>query len=42
LVQEVKTKMINGRATLPFCRQLIEEREKNNMSDLEIAYTCGE
>ncbi|KAJ7888809.1 cytochrome P450 [Mycena leptocephala] len=41
LVQEVKTKMANGRATPSFCRQLIEEREKNNMSDLEIGYTCG-
>jgi hypothetical protein len=33
--------MANGRATPSFCRQLIEEREKNNMSDLEIGYTCG-
>ncbi|KAJ7249189.1 cytochrome P450 [Mycena haematopus] len=41
LVREVKTKMANGRATPSFCRQLIEERQKNDMSDLEIAYTCG-
>ncbi|KAJ7845283.1 cytochrome P450 [Mycena olivaceomarginata] len=41
LVQEVKTKMANGRATPSFCRQLIEEREKNEMGELEIAYACG-
>ncbi|KAF7336984.1 Cytochrome P450 [Mycena venus] len=41
LVQEVKTKMASGRATKSFCRQLIEDREKNEMSDLEIGYTCG-
>ncbi|KAJ7471423.1 cytochrome P450 [Mycena galericulata] len=41
LVKEVKTKMENGRAQRSFCRQLIEDRAKNDMSDLEIAYTCG-
>ncbi|KAF8176716.1 cytochrome P450 [Mycena galopus ATCC 62051] len=41
LVQEVKTKMANGRATPSFCRQLIEEREKNDMNELEIAYACA-
>ncbi|KAJ6561900.1 cytochrome P450 [Mycena capillaripes] len=41
LVQEVKTKMETGRAQPSFCRQLIEDRKKNDMSDLEIAYTCG-
>lgn len=41
LVQEVKTKMANGRATPSFCRRLIEEREKNEMGELEIAYACG-
>ncbi|KAF8176725.1 cytochrome P450 [Mycena galopus ATCC 62051] len=41
LVREVKTKMANGRATPSFCRQLIEEREKNEMNELEIAYTCA-
>lgn len=41
LVDEVKSKMEHGRAQPSFCRQLIEDREKNGMSDLEIAYTCG-
>ncbi|KAJ7487924.1 cytochrome P450 [Mycena latifolia] len=41
LVDEVKTKMEAGRAPPSFCRQLIEDREKNDMSDLEIAYTCA-
>ncbi|KAJ6545012.1 cytochrome P450 [Mycena vulgaris] len=41
LVREVKVKMENGRAPYSFCRQLIEEREKNDMNELEIAYTCG-
>ncbi|KAJ7108066.1 cytochrome P450 [Mycena crocata] len=41
LVKEVKIKMENGRAQQSFCRQLLEDREKNDMTDLEIAYTCG-
>ncbi|KAJ6561881.1 cytochrome P450 [Mycena capillaripes] len=41
LVGEVKAKMVNGRATPSFCRQLLEEREKNEMSELDIAYACG-
>ncbi|KAF7302672.1 Cytochrome P450 [Mycena chlorophos] len=41
LVNEVKTKMANGTAQHSFCKELIENREKNDMSDLEIAYTCG-
>ncbi|KAJ6512686.1 cytochrome P450 [Mycena sanguinolenta] len=41
LVREVKSKMETGRATQSFCRQLIEERQKNGMSELEIGYTCG-
>ncbi|KAJ7227468.1 cytochrome P450 [Mycena pura] len=41
LVNEVKSKMKNGRAQLSFCRQLLENREKNDMTDLEIAYACG-
>ncbi|KAJ6560734.1 cytochrome P450 [Mycena sp. CBHHK59/15] len=41
LVQEVKAKMEKGRAAPSFCRQLIEDRKKNDMTDLEIAYTCG-
>ncbi|KAJ7141223.1 cytochrome P450 [Mycena epipterygia] len=41
LVQEVKTKMENGRAQPSFCRQLLEDCAKNDMNDLEIAYTCG-
>ncbi|KAJ7679177.1 cytochrome P450 [Mycena polygramma] len=41
LVQEVKTKIANGRAPPSFCRQLLDDREKNNMSELDIAYTCG-
>ncbi|KAJ6512698.1 cytochrome P450 [Mycena sanguinolenta] len=41
LVNEVKDKMDAGRASHSFCRQLIEEREKNDMTDLEIAYTCA-
>ncbi|KAJ7111970.1 cytochrome P450 [Mycena epipterygia] len=41
LVKEVKTKMANGRAPRSFCRQLLEDREKNDMSELEIGYTCG-
>ncbi|KAJ7472750.1 cytochrome P450 [Mycena latifolia] len=41
LVNEVKAKMDTGRAPHSFCRQLIEEREKHGMSELEIAYTCG-
>ncbi|KAJ7683714.1 cytochrome P450 [Mycena rosella] len=41
LVKEVQTKMENGRAPHSFCRQLIEDREKHEMSELEIAYTCG-
>ncbi|KAF7336962.1 Cytochrome P450 [Mycena venus] len=41
LVNEVKAKMEVGHASNSFCRQLIEDREKNDMSDLEIAYTCG-
>ncbi|KAK7006163.1 cytochrome P450 [Favolaschia claudopus] len=41
LVHEVKAKMASGRATQSFCRQLIEEREKNEMTELEIAYACG-
>lgn len=41
LVDEVKTKVQNGRAAPSFCRQLLEDREKNEMTELEIAYTCG-
>ncbi|KAJ7167708.1 cytochrome P450 [Mycena filopes] len=41
LVDEVKAKMASGRAQPSFCRRLLEEREKNEMSDLEIGYTCG-
>lgn len=41
LVKEVKTKMETGRAPRSFCRQLLEDREKNDMSELEIGYTCG-
>ncbi|KAJ7067247.1 cytochrome P450 [Mycena amicta] len=41
LVDEVKTKMNAGRAQPSFCRQLLENREKNDMNDLEIAYTCA-
>ncbi|KAJ7755514.1 cytochrome P450 [Mycena metata] len=41
LVEEVKAKMASGRAQPSFCRLLLEEREKNEMSDLEIGYTCG-
>ncbi|KAJ7016951.1 cytochrome P450 [Mycena alexandri] len=41
LVDEVKAKMASGRAQPSFCRLLLEEREKNEMTDLEIGYTCG-
>ncbi|KAJ7707448.1 cytochrome P450 [Mycena rosella] len=41
LVEEVKTKMEMGRAPKSFCRQLLEDRDKNDMTDLEIAYTCA-
>ncbi|KAF7325871.1 Cytochrome P450 [Mycena kentingensis (nom. inval.)] len=41
LVNEVKAKMDRGHAQPSFCRQLIEERDKNDMDDLEIAYTCA-
>ncbi|KAJ7746276.1 cytochrome P450 [Mycena metata] len=41
LVNEVQSKMESGRAQPSFCRQLLEDREKNDMGDLEIAYTCS-
>ncbi|BGP32800.1 hypothetical protein JCM10296v2_004584 [Rhodotorula toruloides] len=41
LVQEVKDKMARGTAPYSFAKQLIEEKEKWGMSDLEIAYTCS-
>ncbi|KAJ7679159.1 cytochrome P450 [Mycena polygramma] len=41
LVREVKTKMEAGRAQPSFCSQLIEDRDKNDMTELEIAYTCA-
>ncbi|KAJ7222947.1 cytochrome P450 [Mycena rebaudengoi] len=41
LVEEVKAKVETGRAQPSFCRQLLEDREKNEMNDLEIAYTCA-
>ncbi|KAJ7145079.1 cytochrome P450 [Mycena crocata] len=41
LVREVKTKMEKGRAPQSFCRQLIEDATKNDMDELEIAYTCS-
>ncbi|KAF7289244.1 Cytochrome P450 [Mycena indigotica] len=41
LVNEVKSNMEAGRAQPSFCRKLLEDREKNDMTDLEIAYTCA-
>ncbi|KAJ7614009.1 cytochrome P450 [Roridomyces roridus] len=41
LVKEVKSKMDAGRAQPSFCRQLLEDREKHGMSELEMAYACS-
>ncbi|KAJ7822103.1 cytochrome P450 [Mycena olivaceomarginata] len=41
LVNEVKAKMESGRAPHSFCRQLLEERDKNGMDEMEIAYACA-
>lgn len=41
LVEEVKTKMKAGTAQMSFCKQLLEQKDKMDMTDMDIAYACS-
>jgi cytochrome P450 len=41
LVEEVKAKMKAGTAQTSFCKQLLEQKEMSEMTDMDIAYACA-